>query len=132
MKKAKYGLVFIILAFIALITYQNMSFLQEKYPFFIDMKALGLYRFPYISNGIYFLFFFLIGFLIAYFRLVRNHFKHKKTVKEMMTTIDSDRQVIAALEAEVRELKIRSGNKENTAVVENPVIIPPPPETAAP
>jgi hypothetical protein len=58
-----------------------------------------------LPNVIYFLVFFLAGFLIAYFISLSERFKSKKTIKNLKAATTSQLQEISALKKEIDSLK---------------------------
>jgi hypothetical protein len=107
MKKAKYGLLIIVIGFITTVIYQNLEFLREAHGFHLNLMFIGKYVLPVVSNGVYFTTLFLLGILISYFFSLSDRFKNKQTIKNLTATIDSHRDVISSLEIELNALKGR-------------------------
>lgn len=106
MKKVKIILWIIFLGFIAIIFFSNKNyFFYTKQ----SMKILVPFNEPYIfkelPNAIYFLIFFLAGFLIAYFISLSERFKSKKTIKNLNAAATSQLEEISTLKKEVDSLK---------------------------
>jgi uncharacterized integral membrane protein len=115
MKKVKIFLWIIFLGFIAIV------FLSNKNYFFYTKQSMQIlvpfaepYRFQEMPNAIYFLVFFLTGFLIAYFISLSGRFKSKKTVKNLNAAATSQLEEISGLKKEIDSLKGSAFNS-NTA-----------------
>ena len=115
MKKLKIALLFLILAALFVVVYQN-------WVFFSTTKALGvnlkyrMYQTPEIATGLFFLGCFLVGFIIAYASGLRSKFKANRMVKELNSVIDSQQEKIATLRGEMDILKRRPVTTEATPV----------------
>jgi len=113
MKKLKIILWVIIIGFIAIIFFSNKEYLLAKQVLQIDL----LYGEPFLTmelpNAVFFLIFFLTGFLIAYFISLSARFKSKKTIKNLNAAATSQLEEIAALKKELESLQ--SGSSEHTA-----------------
>ena len=84
MKKVKIVLWIIFLGFIAIIFFSNKNyFFYTKQSIKILVPFAEPYEFKEMPNAIYFLIFFLAGFLIAYFISLSERFKSKKTIKNL-------------------------------------------------
>jgi uncharacterized integral membrane protein len=113
MKKFKIVLWVIIIGFIAIIFFSNKEYLLAKQALQIDLLyADPVYTMP-LPNAVFFLVFFLTGFLIAYFISLSARFKSKKTIKNLNAAATSQLEEIAALKKEVESLK--SGPSDPTA-----------------
>ena len=106
MKKFKFVLIFLILAALFVVAYQNRVFLLNKEALSIDLK-LWAYQSPAIAHGLYFLGFFLVGFLLAYTSGLMARFRSGKMVKELNAVIDSQQEKISTLRGEMDLLKRR-------------------------
>lgn len=113
MKKLKIVLWLIIIGVIAIIFFSNKDYLLAKQALQIDLLyADPFYTMP-LPNAVFFLVFFLTGFLIAYFISLSGRFKSKKTIKNLNAAATSQLEEIAALKNELESLK--SGSTEHTA-----------------
>jgi uncharacterized integral membrane protein len=119
MKKLKIVLWLIIIGFIAIIFFSNKDYLMAKQVFQIDFLYGEPLHTMELPNAIFFLAFFLTGFLIAYFISLSARFKSKKTIKNLNAAATSQLEEIAALKKEVESLK--SGSSENEAEPQEPV-----------
>ena len=118
MKKLKIVLWVIIIGFIAIIFFSNKDYLLAKQALQIDLLyADPLYTMP-LPNAVFFLVFFLTGFLIAYFISLSARFKSKKTIKNLNAAATSQLEEIAALKKEVESLQ--SGSSDHEAEPEQP------------
>ena len=106
MKKVKIIFWIIFLGIIALIFYSNKDyFFYTKQNLRILVPFSEPYEFKEMPNAIYFLVFFLAGFLIAYFISLAERFKSKKTIKNLNSAATSQLEEISALKKEVDSLK---------------------------
>jgi uncharacterized integral membrane protein len=119
MKKLKIVLWVLIIGFIATIFFSNKDYLLAKQVFQIDLMYGEPFHTMELPNAIFFLVFFLTGFLIAYFISLSARFKSKKTIKNLNAAATSQLEEIAALKKEVESLK--SGSSENEDEPQEPV-----------
>lgn len=117
MKKFKIALLFLILAALFVVAYQNREFFLTAQKLTVDLKVWG-YQTPDIPHGLYFLGCFLVGFLLAYASGLVAKFKSGKMVKELNAVIDSQQEKISTLRGEMDLLKRRPVAQE--PVVEEP------------
>ena len=113
MKKLKIVLWVIIIGFIATIFFSNKDYLLAKQVFQIDFLYGEPLHSMELPNAIFFLVFFLTGFLIAYFISLSARFKSKKTIKNLNAAATSQLEEIAVLKKEVESLQ--SGPSDPTA-----------------
>ena len=113
MKKLKIILWVIILGFIAIIFFSNKNYLLAKQVFQIDLLYGEPFHTTELPNIIFFLIFFLAGFLIAYFINLSVRFKSKKTMKNLNAAATSQLEEIAALTKEVESLKSGSSDHKD-------------------
>ncbi|SCY87663.1 hypothetical protein [Desulfoluna spongiiphila] len=106
MKKLKFALMFLILVALFVVAYQNRVFFLNKEALSVDLK-LWAYQSPAIAHGLYFLGFFLFGFLLAYTTGLMARFRSSKMVKELNAVIDSQQEKISTLRGEMDLLKRR-------------------------
>ncbi len=106
MKKFKIVLLFLILAVLLVVGYQNWDFFSATKSLVINLK-LKSYQTPEIPHGLYFLGTFLIGFLMAYTTGLMAKFKTSKMIKELNGAIDSQQEKIATMRSEMDLLKRR-------------------------
>ena len=106
MKKVKIALWIIFIGFIAVIFFSNKDY------FFYTKQSMRLlvpfaepYEFQEMPNALYFLVFFLTGFLIAYFISLSERFKSKKKIKNLNTAATSQLEEISALKKELESLR---------------------------
>jgi len=104
MKKVKFALIFLILAALFVVAFQNRAFLLTTESLTVDL-TLWAYQAPAIAHGLYFLGFFLLGFLLAYTSGLMARFKSGKMVKELNAAIDSQQEKISTLRGEMDLLK---------------------------
>lgn len=118
MKKLKIVLWVIIIGFIATIFFSNKNYLLAKQAFQIDFLYGEPFHSMELPNAIFFLVFFLTGFLIAYFISLSARFKSKKTIKNLNAAATSQLKEIAALKKEVELLQ--SGSSDHKAEPKEP------------
>ena len=118
MKKLKIVFWVIVLGFIAIIFLSNKDYLLAKQALQINLLyADPVYTMP-LPNAIFFLVFFLSGFLIAYFISLSVRFKSKKTIKNLKAAATSQLKEIAVLKKEVESLQ--SGSFGHNAEAKEP------------
>ena len=83
MKKVKIAFWLIILVFAGVFVYQNKIFFMAKQSLSLTLPFLKTLHTPELPHAVLFLFFFLAGFLAAYFFGLYGRFKSKKTVKSL-------------------------------------------------
>lgn len=106
MKKAKVALWIIFLGFIAIIFFSNKNyFFYTKQSMQILVPFAEPYKFKEMPNAVYFLVFFLAGFLIAYIISLSERFKSKKKIKNLNAAATSQLEEISALKKELDSLK---------------------------
>ena len=120
MKKVKIVLWIIFLGFIAIIFFSNKDY------FFYTQKSMQIlvpfakpYQFQEMPNAIYFLVFFLTGFLIAYFISLSERFKSKKTIKNLNAAATSQLEEISVLKKEIDSLKANAFNSQKAPESQN-------------
>jgi hypothetical protein len=104
MKKAKIAFWSILIAFIALLAYQNWDFFMSTHGLKINLLFID-YRTPELQNIILFLIFFFAGLLISYFFSLLDRFKSNKIIKNLTTSLEQNQQMMEALKSEMNALK---------------------------
>lgn len=107
MKKLKLIALVLAIGLIAMVFYQNRSFLTNQSNFHIDLYFSYLEYFG-ISNAMLLAGFFLIGLLISYFLSLSNRFKSNKTIKNLNAAIASQQETINSLKSEIESLQSRT------------------------
>jgi uncharacterized integral membrane protein len=105
MKKVKIILWIIFLGFIAIIFFSNKDYFLAKQGIQINLLFTEPFQIKELPNAIYFLVFFLAGFLIAYFISLSERFKSKKTIKNLNAAATSQLEEISVLKKEIDSLK---------------------------
>jgi uncharacterized integral membrane protein len=105
MKKVKIALWVIFLGLIALIFFSNKDYFMAKHGIQINLYVTEPFHIQELPNIIYFLIFFLAGFLIAYFISLSERFKSKKTIKNLNAAATSQLEEISLLKKEIDSLK---------------------------
>ncbi|MGD9105625.1 MAG: LapA family protein [Desulfobacterales bacterium] len=118
MKKLKIVLWVIIIGFIAIIFFSNKDYLLAKQVLQIDLLYADPFHTTELPNAVFFLVFFLTGFLIAYFISLSARFKSKKTIKNLNSAATSQLAEIAALKKELESLQ--SGSSDHQAEPKEP------------
>lgn len=111
MKKVKIAFWVIILGFIALIVYQNLSYFTAKQNFILKLLVVDEYQFPGIENYILFIICLLVGFILAFFFGLSERMKSKKNIKNLQITVDSYLEKISTLKNELEAIKSSSVKK---------------------
>jgi uncharacterized integral membrane protein len=105
MKKVKIVLWIILIGFLAIIFFSNQDYFLAKQSIQIKIPHIATKTFKELPNVVYFLVFFVIGFLVAYFLSLSERFKSKKTIKNLNTAATSQLQEISDLKKEMDSLK---------------------------
>ncbi|MCJ8500504.1 lipopolysaccharide assembly protein LapA domain-containing protein [Desulfatitalea alkaliphila] len=115
MKKVKLVFWIVILALLGLIVYQNRDvLLTAEQPLSINL-GFGSYQTPALPFVIYFLFFFVLGWLIAFLFGFVERIKTGKKVKKLKDTINSQAEAITAMKKDIETLKPHTGHKSTKA-----------------
>jgi uncharacterized integral membrane protein len=121
MKKVKIVLWIILLGFLAIIFYSNQDYFLAKQSIQIKIPHIATKSFKEMPNVVYFLVFFVIGFLVAYFFSLSERFKSKKTIKNLNTAATSQLQEISTLKKELDALKVSVvDTKTSEPIAQNP------------
>jgi hypothetical protein len=107
MKKAKIAFWGILIAFIALLVYQNLDFFMSTHGLRVNLLVKE-YRTPELQNAILFLIFFFAGLLISYFFSLFDRFKSRKTIKNLNNSLEQSQKMLEALKTEMNALKAGS------------------------
>jgi len=105
MKKTKIVLWVIIVGCLAIIFFSNKAYFMEKQGLKINLLFGEPFQIKELPNAIFFLIFFLTGFLIAYFISLSERFKSRKKIKNLNTAATSQLEEISALKKEVETLR---------------------------
>jgi uncharacterized integral membrane protein len=115
MKKVKIVLWIIFLGFIAIIFFSNKDYFLAKQGIQINLLFTEPFQIKELPNAIYFLVFFLAGFLIAYFISLSERFKSKKTIKNLNAAATSQLEEISVLKKEIDSLKGGTSNSKTAS-----------------
>jgi uncharacterized integral membrane protein len=119
MKKVKIALWIIFLGFIAIIFFSNKDYFLAKQGIQINFLFAEPFHIQEFPNAIYFLVFFLAGFLIAYFISLSERFKSKKTIKNLNGAATSQLAEISVLKKEIDSLKSSAFNSQTASEDQN-------------
>jgi uncharacterized integral membrane protein len=119
MKKAKIVLWVIFLGLIAIIFFSNKDYFLAKQGIQINIPFSEPFQIQELPNAIYFLVFFLAGFLIAYFISLSERFKSKKTIKNLNAAATSQLEEISVLKKEIDSLKSSAFNSQTASEDQN-------------
>ena len=119
MKKVKIVLWIILLGFIAIIFFSNKDYFLAKKAIQINLFFKEPFQIQELPNAIYFLVFFLAGFLIAYFISLSERFKSKKTIKNLNAAATSQLEEISVLKKEIDSLKGSAFNSKTAPEDQN-------------
>jgi uncharacterized integral membrane protein len=113
MNKTKMIFWLIILSILALLFYQNQDFFLTQQHLRINL-LFKEFNTPELPSTLFFLSFFLAGFLIAYFSGLYAKYKHKQEIKSLNLKINSKNEAVLKMEADNKSLKeaISIKNKE--------------------
>ena len=105
MKKVKLVVWMLIVAFVAVVIYQNKGFFWEtKQSLAVDL-AFAKYQIPEVQLLIIFGVFFAAGLLLGIYFLIVRGLKKKKKVKALKTQVKEESEKAVALEEELRALR---------------------------
>lgn len=119
MKKIKIALWIIFLGFIVIIFLSNKDYFMAKQGIQINIPFTEPLQIQELPNAIYFLVFFLAGFLVAYFISLSERFKSKKTIKNLNAAATSQLEEISVLKKEVDSLKSSAFNSQTAPEDQN-------------
>jgi len=119
MKKIKILLWVIFLGLIAIIFFSNKDYFLAKQGIQINIPFSEPFQIQELPNAIYFLVFFLAGFLIAYFISLSERFKSKKTIKNLNAAATSQLEEISVLKKEIDSLKSSAFNSQTASEDQN-------------
>jgi uncharacterized integral membrane protein len=119
MKRAKIVLWVIFLGLIAIVFFSNKDYFLAKQGIQINIPFSEPFQIQELPNAIYFLVFFLAGFLIAYFISLSERFKSKKTIKNLNAAATSQLEEISVLKKEIDSLKSSAFNSQTASEDQN-------------
>ncbi|MBU1161828.1 MAG: LapA family protein [Proteobacteria bacterium] len=119
MKKVKIVLWTIFLGFIAIIFFSNKDYFLVKQGIQINLPFTEPFQIKELPNVVYFLIFFLAGFLIAYFISLSERFKSKKAIKNLNAAATSQLEEISILKKEINSLKGSAFNSKTALEDQN-------------
>ena len=119
MKKVKIVLLIIFLGFIAIVFFSNKDYFLLKQGIQINVPFTEPFQLQELPNAIYFLVFFLAGFLIAYFISLSERFKSKKTIKNLNAAATSQLEEISVIKKEIDSLKGSAFNSKTAPEDQN-------------
>ncbi len=118
MKKVKIGFWILLIAFLLLVGFQNKAFFLEKNAFGLNLYVSDAYMSPEIYNGALFAVCFTAGLIIAYFFGLFDRFRANKTIKQLNTDLENQRQQIESLTTELNAFKSASTSPAEQTTVE--------------
>lgn len=116
MRKFKIVLWVMIIGFIAVIFFSNKDYFLAKQSLKINILVGEPYKLKELPNAVFFLIFFLTGFLVAYFFGLFERFKSNKKVKTLNEAATSQLKEISTLKKEVASFQ--NGPKSHTETAE--------------
>jgi len=105
MKKATLIVWVIILAFIALVIFQNQTFFMSHHALQLNLGVFKHNLSPKVPIAVVFIFFFFSGLVIAYLFGLSNRFKARRTAKKLNAKIAAQEGDIGKLKSELDTLK---------------------------
>jgi len=112
MKRVKIALWIIFFGFLVIIFFSNKDYFLAKQGIQINLFFTEPFQIQELPNAVYFLVFFLAGFLIAYFISLSERFKSKKTIKNLNAAATSQLEEISVLKKEIDSLKSNAFNSQ--------------------
>jgi len=112
MKRVKIALWIIFFGFLVIIFFSNKDYFLAKQGIQINLFFTEPFQIQELPNAVYFLVFFLAGFLIAYFISLSERFKSKKTIKNLNAAATSQLEEISVLKKEIDSLKSSAFNSQ--------------------
>jgi len=118
MNKVKMIFWLVILGFISLLIFQNQEFFLAKQGLRVNL-FFETFHTPDLPSAIFFLAFFLLGLLIAYFLGLYAKFKSRQMIKSLNLKVNSQAETISRIEAENESLKtaLTEKNQEKTGEI---------------
>jgi Zn-dependent protease with chaperone function len=104
MKKIKLVFWLILIAFLALLSYQNWDYFMSQHGLRIDLFVVE-YHTPPLQNAVLLLIFFFAGLLIAYFFTLFERFKSQRTIKSLTASLEMSEKLLDGLKKEIQTLK---------------------------
>ena len=104
MKKIKLVFWLILIAFLALLSYQNWEYFMSQHGLRIDLFVVE-YHTPPLQNAVLLLIFFFAGLLIAYFFTLFERFKSQRTIKSLTASLEMSEKLLDGLKQEIQTLK---------------------------
>jgi uncharacterized integral membrane protein len=111
MNKTKLFVWLLILGFFALLFYQNRPFLMDAKSLRLNLGVLPLQQTPELPVGVFFVIFFVVGMLAAYFFGMPERMRTRKNVKRLSANSESQDKEIAELKLVLANLKGISSNR---------------------
>jgi signal transduction histidine kinase len=105
MKKFKIAFWILLLGFIGLIIGQNQGLFLAKQRLQLNLYVTDPLYTPELHTAVFFIAFFLLGLLVAYFFSLLERFKSRKTVKALNAAAAQQAEELSGLKAEIAELK---------------------------
>src|SRR4030042_6413334 len=104
MKKVKIAFWSVLIVFFILLVYQNQELFFPRHTLGINLYFVN-YQTPEIPNFIYYLCFFVLGFIVSFLFGLSERFRSKKMIKGLNQTIESNVQTISELKGKARPQK---------------------------
>lgn len=104
MKKVKIAFWAVLIAFFVLLIYQNQELSFSRQTLGINLYFVN-YRTPELPNIIFYLCFFVLGFIVSFLFGLSRRFRSKKMIKSLNQTIESNVQTISELKGMVNPSK---------------------------
>ena len=111
MSKIKTFFWIVLVGFILIVFFSNLEFFLQPQPLNVNF-VIKSYSLPTLSTAILFLVIFTAGLLVAYFSNLPERYRHRKTIKNLKTTIDSQ-------EKEIERIRTRPKPSEENSTPEN-------------
>jgi uncharacterized integral membrane protein len=103
MSKVRTGIWILVFILLMLLFFQNQSIFLAQRSLRLNLYFAN-YQTPELYEGLFFLASLVIGYLIAYLFSLGERFKARRTIRQLASANDSQRQEIASLRNQVQDL----------------------------
>lgn len=104
MNKVKTTFWLVLFGFFMLIFFQNPLLFQSQQSIQINLYLFDEFKSPEVPVAVFFLGFFLLGFIISYFSSFAERLRFKKKIKSLSAAVDSRMPTIPSTEQEAGTL----------------------------
>ncbi len=119
MKKVKLVFWLILIAFLALLAFQNWDYFMSQHGLRINL-FVAEYHTPPLQNAVLLLIFFFVGLLFAYFFTLFERFKSQRKIKSITASLQMSEKLLDELKKEIQTLKGGSPPQPDNSDVASP------------